>query len=622
MTRSALVLFLLVLAAWSPPAWAQVGTVRGFITDAANGAPLELVNVVLNDADGFVKGTVTNGDGLYLLSNVRPGAYELVASYIGYVAFRDSVVVGRGDVLTRSIRLATDEAQMNELVVESERLSGTARVTAGQQTIRAADVEMIPTPDVSGDLAALLSALPSVVSTGDRGGQLFVRGGEPTQNLVQLDGITLYQPFHVLGFYSAFPADLISRADVFAGGFGSDFGERISSVIDVSSRTGNMQRFEGSLSASPFVSGVRVEGPLVPGRVSLIASGRLSTIDQGATRWVDAPLPFQFSDTFGKLNLSLSENQRLSFTGLYTYDRGTLGEDLGGLPPDEIRWNNQGFGARYLLLPNLFPVSFEATGSYTLFDASLGPDDDPSRTTRVENLQASIDATFYGARSDVKAGLSLRQVFMESNLGGTFQNIDARRDEPLHWSLYLEPEFKVTSALSIRPGLRMQFYDVRFAPYLEPRLRVLWDKGIHTISGAAGFYTQAEIGLSDRRDAASIFTAWTMARRPLTRVEDISEGRVQEAWHGIVGYQVRPTPWLDLSVEAYGKRLSNLFIGEWTAFPRFTTNLQPATGRSFGFDLRGEVRRPRFTASLTYGYANTRYDAEQAELELWYGTET
>ena len=104
--------------------------------------------------------------------------------------------------------------------------------------------------------------MPGVVLMGDRGGQLFIRGGEPSQNLTLLDGMYVYQPFHILGFYSAFPSEIISQADVYAGGFGSKFTGRISSVIDVQSRNGDKRGFDASASLSPFTSSLRVEGPL------------------------------------------------------------------------------------------------------------------------------------------------------------------------------------------------------------------------------------------------------------------------------------------------------------------------------------------------------------------------
>ncbi len=507
------------------------------------------------------------------------------------------------------------------MVVETERTSGAARVTAGKQTIRPRDIELIPAPDLSGDLVNLLTALPGVVSTGDRGGQLFIRGGEPSQNLVQLDGILLYQPFHILGFYSAFPSEIINRVDIYAGGFGSRFGERLSSVIDISTRNGNNQRFAGGVSLSPFVGAVRLEGPLVNDRVSVLASARQSLVEEGAAEVINEPLPFVFGDAFAKVHATLGENQRLSVTALHTYDRGTLAEALGGFPPEEIRWKNQALGVRYIVLPKVFPVLFEGHTSYTRLNSGLGPQGDPTRTSSIENLHLSLDVTYFDDRADWHVGTSLRRITIDTELGGLYQNVENRFERFIHWGLYIEPEYRWNDEVRIRAGMRVQFFDVRFHPFWEPRLRVVWQRGPHQVSAAVGLYQQTVMGLSDRRDAASIFTAWTNAARPSPNVEDVSEGRVQRALHFLVGYHSNPASWLELSTEAFYKRLTNLFIAEWTAFPRFTTRLQPATGRSLGFELRAEVRRGAFYGYVTYGLSSTRYKAMQSQIELWYGQE-
>ena len=600
---------------------AQTASVRGFVTDASNGQPLELVNVALRDADDAFRGTVTNRDGLFLLQGIPPGRYTLRASFIGYRVATDTLVLFPGETRTITLALVPGDTSLDEVLVEGERTSGAARLTAGQQTIRPRDIDLVPTPDLSGDLAGLLTSLPGVVSVGDRGGQLFVRGGEPSQNLVLLDGILLYQPFHILGFYSAFPSDIINRTDVYAGGFGSRFGERISSVIDVTTRNGNNQRFSGAATLSPFVSAARAEGPILRNRLSVLASVRESLVEHGAETLVGEPLPFAFGDLFVKLHGLTSRSSRLSAIVLRTHDRGVLDRDTGGRPPDEVRWRNLAAGVRFLSLPSASPLMLDARVSFSRLPTELGPRDAPLRSSTIENLHFAADATFFGNRSDTDLGISFRIVKLRSRLGGLYQNIEERDVRLQHAAVYVEPEFHAGPGLRIRPGLRVQFFDVRFDPFLEPRLRLIWASGPHQVSAAAGIYHQAILGLSDRRDAASVFTAWTNVPRPRSDLDDVRAGRAPRALHGLLGYRLTPSPSLELSVEGFYKRLTNLFIAEWTAFPRFTTNLQPATGRSYGFDLRAEVRRPPFYGYVTYGFSITRYEARQASLRLWYGTE-
>jgi hypothetical protein len=119
----------------------------------------------------------------------------------------------------------------------------------------------VPVPAASRDLAAYLQTLPGVVTTGDRGGQMFIRGGTHTENLTLMDGLLIHQPFHILGFFSAFPEELISSVDFYAGGFGARYSGRTSSVLDVRMRDGNRNEYAGTGSVSPFVAEPVLEGP-------------------------------------------------------------------------------------------------------------------------------------------------------------------------------------------------------------------------------------------------------------------------------------------------------------------------------------------------------------------------
>src|SRR5690606_15472361 len=181
-------------------------------------------------------------------------------------------------------------------------------------------------------------------------GQLLVRGGEPSQNLVLLDGMLVYQPFHLVGFFSAFPSEVLQSADVYAGGYGGRYGGRLSSVIDITTRTGNKQRFAGAVTLAPFVSSARVEGPLWPGKVSALVSVRESVIEQGAARLIDEPLPFTFGDRFAKVHANLSESSQLSVSAISTHDRGRLGlppeANPGTASEDEVAWTNEAVGGR------------------------------------------------------------------------------------------------------------------------------------------------------------------------------------------------------------------------------------------------------------------------------------
>ncbi len=657
MTRASFIWLSLFVLAGS--AAAQTATISGFVSDRSDGQPLEGATVALyRFDDGFVGtpayGTATNADGVHLIRNVEPGRYLLQISFVGYQAHRDTLDLVPEQVRTVTVRLIPDEEVLDEVLVQAERQHGAARVTAGHQRIRPEEIELIPAPDLASDLAGYLTTLPGVVTTGDRGGQFFIRGGEPTQNLVMLDGMIVYQPFHVLGFYSAFPSEIVDRVDFYAGGFGAKYAGRLSSVIDVNARAGNNRRFGGMASASPFAGALRLEGPIVPGRASFIVSARESFIDRTGQDLYGEAMPFVFRDGFAKVQTDVGPRNRLSAALFGTEDRGTLVAEIGDDEEQEIKWTNGGGGFRWLMLPRSMPLTAELTISRSIHEMEQGTSSDTVRSTLVRNTRVALDATFsegvfFGGRTTAVGGWEVVLGRVRNEFRGLFQNVETSGLGVSMFGVYLEPEFVVRSAFRVRPGLRMQGYAVRLLPYLEPRLRVTWDEGIHHVSAAVGLYHQHIVGLADRRDAASVFTAWAGIPRVVDRpprLRDVREvapdtydvfwpqnaelemiggellrGRIGRAAHALAGYRVEPLPWLELSVEGFYKRATNLFVAELTPLPRLTTRLLPATGRSAGAEARLEVRRRPWYAYVTYGLSKTMYTADGRVVSLGYGTD-
>lgn len=523
-----------------PQVLAQHATVRGFVTDATDGQALQGVHVVLRDEEG-IHGGVSNPDGVYVISRVPPGRYVLQASFIGFETYTDTLDLTAGDERHINIALREAQAEVGEVVVEAEREAGAARIIAGQQRVRPEDIELIPSPSVSGDLVNYLAAQPGVVSMGDRGGQLFVRGGEPSHNLTLLDGMYLYQPFHVLGFFSAFPSEIINSADIYAGGFGAKFSGRLSSVIDVQTRNGNKRRYGGSLSLTPFISTALVEGPILRD-ISFIGSARISMLEELAALYIDDPLQYAFGDFFAKLHVPIRQNQQTSISALQTYDRGTLAEPTLFRTNNEVRWSNRALGVRHIILPRALPILGEVSFTYSNLESEFGPREEAVRFVRADNYSLEANFTNFVPGRNVDWGFFVRNIELTADLGGQFQNLITNFVRSTNAGAYIEPNFELGGGLALRPGLVGQFFgDSGF--YFEPRVRALLDRGIHHFSAAAGLYRQNIIGLNDRRDPANVFTAYAEA----------PTGEVPYAIHVLGGYRATPFWWLELSVEGFQK---------------------------------------------------------------------
>ena len=613
---------LAMLLAAAAPAAAQTASVRGFVTDAATEQPLQGATVLLTDGTTRA-GTATDGDGHFLLRRLPAGRYVLTVSFVGYAAHTDTLVLAAGAAVERRITLAEGAAALDEVVVRAEGETGLTAVAAGLQTIAPAQIERVPVPGVTGDLAGYLQTLPGVVAQGDRGGLFFVRGGAVDQNLALLDGLPVYLPFHILSFYSAFPEEIIDGADLYTGGFGARYGGRVSSVIDVRARNGNKQQVAGEVALAPFLSTARLEGPLVPGRVSAIASVRQSFVEQLFPDLLGQRLPYRFGDRFGKLHAFLSPNHSLSVTALHTSDRGDLAgtrkrfdgeDDATDLPPPDttlVSWENLVVGGRYTYRSDRWPLLVEAAGGRSAMTNEVGPEDAPDRASEIESYDAALDATFFLRPAEVRLGGRARASTFTYALGGLFQDVEEAEQTLTEIDVYAETVLALAGErLRVQPGLHLYALPARGQQWIEPRLRATYRPAErHALHAAAGLYHQAVAGLNDERDVGNIFTAW------LPTPEDAP---VPAAAHALAGWRWQARPWLALAAEGFYKTFENLSVPLFSAFPRFTTALQPADGAARGADLRAELHgRPFFYEStldgyVSYGLAEVEYDAAQA----------
>ncbi len=594
--------------AQAPDGRAGAAIARGVVTDASNGLPLPGANVLLRDSMGTLRGSAANQDGFYLIAGLAAGAYRLQASFIGFATHEDTLIVEAGAIVTRHIALAPGATALDEVVIGAE--SGAGRVRAGLQTVRSAGIRRIPAPDAGGDLASWLQSLPGVVALGDRGGQLFVRGGTPAQNLVLMDGLPVWQPFHIVGFFSAFPHDLVSTADFYAGGFGARYNGRISSVVDVTMRDGNTQRFAAAASASPFLASLRVEGPLRKEALSFLGSARLSVIERAAPTFLGQSLPLRFGDVFLKLTSSGGAQSRCSLSALHTFDRGAIDVDQAN-PGDIFRWSNTVAGGRCIAFPANTSSMLELVGGASYFNNAVEQSMRSERDSDALEINTKINLTAPWRGRPLRAGAFARANWLKYTLGEQFQNLRAGEDLLIAVGAYAELETTPGANLSVTPGLSATLYPEPYKPVLEPRLRVSWRQRAHrAFHGALGAYRQTVTGVNDERDAGSVFTAWVPA--PV-------RGAQAQAVHLLVGVEQQIGATLRLAAEGYYKRLRDIPVPILSAIARFTTPLTLADGRVYGADLRVEFQRGALYGYAGYGLANTSYRATNGSFGTWFG---
>jgi len=579
---------------------AQPATIQGIVADSGTGAPLEYVTITLEAGGQPAYRAITDRNGFYQILGITAGRYTLRGQRVGYQEHAEPITLAAGEQQTVSLRLAQSAVALEGVEVTAEH--GAAVSNMARVVVTPEDIRLVPVPGGSGDLAAYLQTLPGVTTTGDRGGQLFVHGGMPADNLVLVDGIPIYQPFHILGFYSVFPEDLVSSADFYPGGFGARYQGRTSSVLDVRLREGDPHGFRTMASVSPFIAEGLVEGP-VQG-ATLLFSARRSLVEETSGTLLGATQPLTFESQLFKATTTYRSNDRCSVLGLRTSDRGRLD------PEDQqsrVAWKNLLFGMRCVLLrPGRL---LEAHWSYSRSSSDAVARGSSELHAKVLRMQHDLHATSRIALLPVEVGYEVYFEDMSYDVTELIVGASGAGEGVWGVSGYVEPTVRVGSQFEVRPGVALIA-----SPHaaVEPRLRARWrpfGPSNGTIHGALGLYHQNVVGISDMRDVGSVFVAWMAAP------DDVP----LRAFQGMLGWQQPLGGGFRWSLDGYYKRMTGIPVTVWSAVAQFNTQLGRADGRTVGTDVSVEFASRRVRGFVGYGYGWTQYEFSQREFMSWFG---
>lgn len=602
---SFLVLFLLVFS----NVFSQTSTIQGIITDASNGQTIQGANVLLLNFDNRqIKGAVTDRSGLYRLQNISPGEYKIRISYVGYITSLDTLEIKKEETITYSASLSVDNAMLDELIVSVK--SEAANISGGHQRVSAVDLTRVVTPAGSGDIANYLQALPGVVSSGDRGGQLFVRGGTPSENLVLIDGLMIYQPFHIVGFFSVFPENLLANADFYAGGFSSKYSGRTSSVLDVQMRDGNINKTVGKGSISPFLAEIQAEGPLGDGKnASWIASVRSSQIERTSEALFGNTQPLHFESQFLKLTQFSDDGTRCSAMAMRTYDRGKLDFDMG----NSFSWSNFVLGGKCTHLPKDSDIYVDFSAGLSHLSNTMGGSTETNLSSGLTRLSLNLDMNQSAGKLKLNYGVKSHMKWINYNIEELFQIPSSETNILMGLGGYAVSYIPIGNNLTIRPGVSLSFYANTYSPTIEPRFQLSWQpygSNNHELNASIGIYRQTIAGISDLRDVGSAFIAWL----PTPNDERM------EAIHSLIGWKQNLGNGLQFSAEGYHKKLNNIPVSVWSTIAEFTTEIDYADGDIWGADVRVEFENRRFYTFLGYGYSWTEYQSAQENFNVWFGS--
>ena len=616
MTKRAGIAFLFLLC--TSFIFSQGGIVRGNVFEKESGEPIIFGNVII---EGTTIGTTTDIDGFFSLGNVTPGTYSIMFTYIGFDTSRVTVNVKAGEIVYKSVFLKESSVQLGTVNVSARREQARSEVQISALSVTPKQIQSLPSTGGDADIAQYLQVLPGVISTGDQGGQIYIRGGSPVQNKILLDGMTIYNPFHSIGFFSVFETEIIKSVDVLTGGFNAEHGGRISAIIDIKTREGNRKKFGGLVSASPFMGKVLLEGPIMPlkeeggGSVSFLLTGKHSYIDQTSKQLYkyattnDDGLPFQFTDLYGKVSILSGNGSKLNIFGFNFKDNVNYSSIA------EFDWDAVGGGASFNLIPRASSLIIGGTVAYSKYKILLNEVDQSPRTSAINGFNANLDFSYYGKNNEIKYGLEFNGFTTDFKfrnfLGFTFQQVENTTEI----AGFIKYKHK-WGGLIFEPSLRGQYYASLSDFSLEPRLGLKYNVSDQfRLKAAAGLYAQNLISTVNERDVVNLFVGFLSGPeeiifKPGTRTP--ADDRLQKSIQMVAGFEYDAPGGIEFNVEGYFKDYPQLININRNKLSFEDPDYVIETGEAYGVDFFARRQTGNSLLWLTYslGFVN-RDDGEQ-----------
>jgi len=631
----------------------EQSTISGFVKDATSGETL--IGASIYDAENQ-KGTLTNLYGFFSYSLPNASNTALRISFLGY---QDTLIAVGGN----------QESELTILLHKTSTNLGTVEVTGSRQqktqmsqlTMSSEEIAKLPRFMGEPDVIKTLTLMPGVKSGNDNTGGIYVRGGGPDQNLILLDGATIYNSAHAFDLFSTFNNSAIKHVDLIKGGFPARYGGRLSSVIDARMRDGNMQRYTGEIGVGYLLSKFTFEGPFIKNKSSFIVTGRRTMLD-GLTGLVsylentDSNQQTQdiiFQDFNAKANYSFSEKDRVYLSFYNSGDAFIVNEkeisptEAGSVTENlsvDLSWANKLLSARWnhLFSNKLFS---NTTLTYSRFKIGVSvlesaeiDYDDKKVTSGYENHFSSLIKDygmrtqfdyFHSAEHNFKFGINstyhqFEPGFTSFKLSGNVVDTEIdtvlgkRALSSLEWSLFLEDEMSIGSRAKANIGLHYAnlHVDNKLYPSLQPRLALSYQLSPSLHLNASYAHMAQFIHLLTNNTLGVPLDLWVPA------TSDAPPMRSRQLAGGLKWTSENET--YEVSVEAYYKAMDNLIT--YKEGVSITSAEEPweekieihGKGKAYGTEFFVQRTKGRTTGWIGYTLALTERQFETVNQGLVY----
>ncbi len=440
-------------------------TVAGHVRSAESGEPLIGASIG-TEVPGV--GIATDQFGYYALT-LPKGPHELRIKSIGMKSSVRRIVIYSDGQL--DIELQEDVTPLKEVTIESEKDKNVSGMQMGLERLDIRTMKKVPVVLGEVDVLKVVLTLPGVQSVGEATTGLNVRGGSTNQNLILFNDATIYNPSHLFGFFSAFNPDVVKNVELYKSGIPAEYGGRLSSVLDITSREGNSKKFAGSGGLGPVTGRLTLEGPIVKDKTSFLIGGRSTYSD-----WLLNQIPNKaianskasFYDVNLNINHKINEKNTIYATGYMSRDRFTLNSDT----LYTYRNQNAALKWKHIFNNKLYGV---LTGAYSGYDYSVTSTENPVNAFElkysINQMQWKADFNYYTAsRHGLNFGVSTIRYALSP---GSYQPRGPlskvapdllSNEQGIESAAYLSDHFELTQRLSIYAGIRYSFYN-----YVGPR---------------------------------------------------------------------------------------------------------------------------------------------------------
>ena len=610
-------------------------TLSGYIRDSLSretliGASLQTKNPV--------KGISTNQYGYFSIS-LPKGRYVFLLSYVGY--FPMEVEIDLQEDIVRDFFLLSKSSLSQEIVISSRRRDLNVKsAQMGQIDLSINKVKSLPVLFGEVDPLKTLQLFPGVSNAGEGNSGIYVRGGGPDQNLILLDDAVVYNSGHLFGFFSIFNGDAIKNISLIKGGMPSQYGGRLSSVLDVSMKDGNMQRLQVDGGIGTISSRLSLQGPIKKDKASFIVSGRRTYIDALIKPFIKKGSQFYgsgyyFYDLNTKFNYKFSSKDRLYVSGYFGRDVFDFVNrkrqfDVG------VPWGNSTLTARWnhVFSQKLFLNTTAVYNDYNFSFNALQNDFNIGLKSGIRDFNLKSDFDHYvSTEHKLKYGFQVtKHRFTPSVISGKQDStIFAPNSTQIKWanemSLYFQDDWELGEKLKFNYGLRWSGFQ-QLGPFTNYNLDLngtRLDSAVYKKNETVKFYQGPEPRATLRyavNDETSLKWAVTQNRQYIHLVSNAGTTLPTDIW---VPSTLRVKPQIswqyatgifrnfkdnmfETSIEVYYKSMQNQIEYKEGYTPSSKdTELEFVFGKgwSYGAELFLNKSKGRFTGWIGYTLAWT-----------------